>query len=130
MEIAQKKIVKLFLCPCVVWISHLGSGQPFMHVVLFLVPLCLQEPHTVPQPGQTVSRTILNVFGPMGHGGRHILDNLKVRWQSLLNAPCRPGHIDMCLNMQCMYRFLGGDTVGACVRACLNTGLPSSTSYY
>ncbi|XP_065178970.1 EF-hand domain-containing family member C2-like [Sycon ciliatum] len=36
-----------------------------------------KEPHTVPQPGQTVSRTILNVFGPMGHGGRHILDNLK-----------------------------------------------------
>ena len=30
------------------------------------------------QPGVETKRTVLNVFGPMGHGGRHILDSLKV----------------------------------------------------
>ncbi len=30
------------------------------------------------QPGVTTDRTVLNVFGPMGHGGRYILDSLKV----------------------------------------------------
>ena len=33
----------------------------------------------VKQPGVQTKRTVLNVFGPMGHGGRHILDSLKVR---------------------------------------------------
>ncbi len=28
----------------------------------------------MPLPGQRTSRTVLNVFGPMGHGGRHLLD--------------------------------------------------------
>ena len=31
------------------------------------------------QPGVVTDRTVLNVFGPMGHGGRYILDSLKVR---------------------------------------------------
>ena len=30
------------------------------------------------QPGVGTKRTVLNVFGPMGHGGRYILDSLKV----------------------------------------------------
>ena len=30
------------------------------------------------QPGVITDRTVLNVFGPMGHGGRYILDSLKV----------------------------------------------------
>lgn len=30
------------------------------------------------QPGVETKRTVLNVFGPMGYGGRHILDSLKV----------------------------------------------------
>lgn len=30
------------------------------------------------KPGELADRTVLNVFGPMGHGGRFILDNLKV----------------------------------------------------
>ena len=30
------------------------------------------------RPGELVDRTVLNVFGPMGKGGRYILDNLKV----------------------------------------------------
>jgi len=29
------------------------------------------------QPGEHTDRTVLNVFGPMGHGGRYILDSLK-----------------------------------------------------
>jgi len=29
------------------------------------------------KPGEATSRTVLNVFGPMGHGGRYILDSLK-----------------------------------------------------
>ena len=38
---------------------------------------------SVKQPGVQTDRTVLNVFGPMGHGGRYILDSLKVRlaWQ-------------------------------------------------
>jgi hypothetical protein len=30
------------------------------------------------RPGEIADRTILNVFGPSGHGGRYILDSLKV----------------------------------------------------
>lgn len=29
------------------------------------------------RPGEVADRTVLNVFGPMGHGGRYILDSLK-----------------------------------------------------
>ncbi|XP_033759887.1 EF-hand domain-containing family member C2-like [Pecten maximus] len=29
------------------------------------------------QPGEVTDRTVLNVFGPTGHGGRYILDSLK-----------------------------------------------------
>lgn len=29
------------------------------------------------QPGKVTKRTVLNVFGPMGQGGRYILDSLK-----------------------------------------------------
>lgn len=32
----------------------------------------------LPQPGVITDRTVLNVFGPMGHGGRYVLDALKV----------------------------------------------------
>jgi len=31
------------------------------------------------RPGEHADRTVLNVFGPMGKGGRYILDSLKVR---------------------------------------------------
>jgi len=30
------------------------------------------------RPGELVDRTVLNVFGPTGKGGRYILDSLKV----------------------------------------------------
>ncbi|XP_066562925.1 EF-hand domain-containing family member C2 isoform X2 [Amia ocellicauda] len=34
-------------------------------------------PSTKRQPGETTDRTVLNVFGPMGQGGRYILDSRK-----------------------------------------------------
>lgn len=37
-----------------------------------------REPLPVYQPGVATSRTVLNVFGPTGHGGRYLLDSLKV----------------------------------------------------
>ncbi|KXJ13080.1 EF-hand domain-containing family member C2 [Exaiptasia diaphana] len=36
-----------------------------------------KEPVSLRQPGEITGRTVLNVFGPMGHGGRWILDSLK-----------------------------------------------------
>lgn len=36
-----------------------------------------KEPVSTLQPGRMTGRTVLNVFGPMGHGGRWILDSLK-----------------------------------------------------
>ena len=38
------------------------------------------------QPGEITDRTVLNVFGPTGHGGRYILDSLKVRISSHLGT--------------------------------------------
>lgn len=38
------------------------------------------------QPGVETKRTVLNVFGPMGHGGRYILDSLKVRYAHNLGS--------------------------------------------
>lgn len=35
------------------------------------------------QPGVQTKRTVLNVFGPTGHGGRYILDALKVSHRNL-----------------------------------------------
>ena len=37
-----------------------------------------REPQPVHQPGVKTQRTVLNVFGPTGHGGRYLLDSLKV----------------------------------------------------
>ncbi len=44
-----------------------------------------KEPLPVFQPGVQTKRTVLNVFGPTGHGGRHILDSLKV---NTINPVC------------------------------------------
>ena len=38
----------------------------------------VQERPGLPQPGVVTSRTVLNVFGPTGHGGRYIYDSTKV----------------------------------------------------
>lgn len=36
-----------------------------------------KDPGSLPQPGVETDRTVLNVFGPTGAGGRYILDSLK-----------------------------------------------------
>jgi len=36
------------------------------------------------RPGEHADRTVLNVFGPMGKGGRYILDSLKVSVKSFI----------------------------------------------
>jgi len=36
-----------------------------------------KEVESLKQPGVATDRTVLNVFGPTGHGGRYILDSLK-----------------------------------------------------
>ena len=43
-----------------------------------MVIVSFKEPTSLRQPGEITGRTVLNVFGPMGHGGRWILDSLKV----------------------------------------------------
>jgi len=42
------------------------------------------------RPGELADRTVLNVFGPMGKGGRYILDSLKVCAARLftVSMPC------------------------------------------
>lgn len=37
-----------------------------------------REPLPLNHPGVQTNRTVLNVFGPMGHGGRYLFDSLKV----------------------------------------------------
>ncbi|KAE8622988.1 hypothetical protein XENTR_v10005450 [Xenopus tropicalis] len=54
-----------------------NSGRDTTPVFLHRGKLPKSSPQNVPQPGQVTARTVLNVFGPMGHGGRYILDNLK-----------------------------------------------------
>lgn len=41
---------------------------------------CVKQHAPIPkrQPGEVTDRTVLNVFGPVGQGGRYILDSLKV----------------------------------------------------
>ena len=41
------------------------------------IPKLIQEVGALHKPGEITERTVLNVFGPMGHGGRYILDSLK-----------------------------------------------------
>lgn len=43
------------------------------------------------QPGEVTQRTVLNVFGPTGHGSRYILDSLKVN--ILISSPESIKHV-------------------------------------
>ena len=56
---------------------HPNSGRDAVSMFLRRAPL---PKMTLPvnQPGVQSKRTVLNVFGPMGHGGRYVLDSLKV----------------------------------------------------
>ncbi len=74
-----------------------NSGRDAVSVFLRRSPLP-KETLPVYQPGVEAKRTVLNVFGPSGRGGRHILDSLKVfkriitlvRWKTILSL-FRPG---------------------------------------
>ena len=57
-------------------------------VSIFLHRTCLPKvPIPVYQPGTQATRTLLNVFGPTGHGGRFIFDSLKVPAKSMYTSP-------------------------------------------
>ena len=50
-----------------------NSGRDAPSVFLKRQPLPHGTP-AMPPPGAKTPRTVLNVFGPSGHGGRHLLD--------------------------------------------------------
>jgi hypothetical protein len=54
-----------------------NSGRDSVPVFLKRAKLPKMAPLNLTQPGEVTDRTVLNVFGPMGHGGRYILDSLK-----------------------------------------------------
>merc|ERR1739848_694321 len=54
-----------------------NSGRDSVPAFLKRQKLPKQAPLALRQPGEITDRTVLNVFGPMGHGGRYILDSLK-----------------------------------------------------
>lgn len=54
-----------------------NSGRDSVPVFLKRAKLPKFAPLALRQPGEVTDRTVLNVFGPMGHGGRYILDSLK-----------------------------------------------------
>jgi hypothetical protein len=54
-----------------------NSGRDAVSVFLHRSPLP-KEPLPVYQPGVKAQRTVLNVFGPTGHGGRYLFDSLRV----------------------------------------------------
>ncbi|XP_028655593.1 EF-hand domain-containing family member C2 [Erpetoichthys calabaricus] len=53
--------------------SGRDSGPVFLHRSKLPKPSSMR----MLKPGEKTARTVLNVFGPMGQGGRHILDSLK-----------------------------------------------------
>ena len=54
-----------------------NSGRDAVSMFLHRAKLP-KEPLPVYQPGIKTKRTVLNVFGPTGHGGRYLYDSLKV----------------------------------------------------
>ena len=56
------------------------SVQLYNYGMVYIYFNFVQEPTSLRQPGEITGRTVLNVFGPMGHGGRWILDSLKVNF--------------------------------------------------
>nr|XP_014347123.1 PREDICTED: EF-hand domain-containing family member C2 isoform X2 [Latimeria chalumnae] len=54
-----------------------NAGKDAVPVFLHRNKLPKNGPIKLHKPGEVTARTVLNVFGPMGHGGRYILDSLK-----------------------------------------------------
>ncbi|XP_075706870.1 EF-hand domain-containing family member C2 isoform X2 [Rhinoderma darwinii] len=77
---ARELILHYFLADDTVEIIEVippNSGRDSVPVFLHRGKLPKQVPTRIYKPGEITARTVLNVFGPMGHGGRYILDNLK-----------------------------------------------------
>ncbi|KAL7881553.1 hypothetical protein AOLI_G00084010 [Acnodon oligacanthus] len=76
----RELILHYFLADDTVEIRELvypNSGRDAAPKFLNRSKLPKQAPSPKRQPGEITDRTVLNVFGPMGLGGRYILDNLK-----------------------------------------------------
>ncbi|XP_060785820.1 EF-hand domain-containing family member C2 [Neoarius graeffei] len=58
-------------------VRYANSGRDTAPKFLHRSKLPKHAPTPKRLPGEITDRTVLNVFGPMGHGGRYILDNLK-----------------------------------------------------
>ncbi|XP_069492602.1 EF-hand domain-containing family member C2 [Ambystoma mexicanum] len=54
-----------------------NAGRDAVPVFLHRGKLPKYGPLKLHRPGEIAARTVLNVFGPMGHGGRYLIDNLK-----------------------------------------------------
>lgn len=77
---AREMIFHYFLADNTVEIKEsipANSGRDAAPMFLKRAPLPKLAPEALNQPGEITGRTVLNVFGPMGHGGRWILDSLK-----------------------------------------------------
>lgn len=76
----RKLVIHYFLADDTIEIREImdaNSGRDSIPVFLKRAKLPKMAPLSIRQPGETTDRTVLNVFGPMGHGGRYILDSLK-----------------------------------------------------
>ncbi|XP_036395881.1 EF-hand domain-containing family member C2, partial [Megalops cyprinoides] len=58
-------------------VFYRNSGRDNIPKFLNRSKLPKNAPAPKRQPGEITDRTVLNVFGPMGHKGRYLLDNLK-----------------------------------------------------
>ncbi|XP_030055562.1 EF-hand domain-containing family member C2 isoform X2 [Microcaecilia unicolor] len=54
-----------------------NSGRDSAPVLIHRMKLPKNAPVDLPRPGQITTHTVLNVFGPMGHGSRYLLDRLE-----------------------------------------------------
>ncbi|KAF7709475.1 EF-hand domain-containing family member C2 isoform X1 [Silurus meridionalis] len=61
----------------IVEVVNANSGRDTAPKFLHRSKLPKHAPSPKRLPGEITDRTVLNVFGPMGHGGRYILDSLK-----------------------------------------------------
>ncbi|XP_071949365.1 EF-hand domain-containing family member C2-like [Antedon mediterranea] len=77
---AREMILHYFLADDTVEVKEIirpNAGRDAAPMFLRRGRLPKAAPEALPQPGETTGRTVLNVFGPMGHKGRYILDSLK-----------------------------------------------------
>ncbi|XP_033122586.1 EF-hand domain-containing family member C2-like [Anneissia japonica] len=77
---AREMVLHYFLADDTVEVKEIirpNAGRDAAAMFLRRGRLPKAAPEALSQPGEVTGRTVLNVFGPMGHGGRYILDSLK-----------------------------------------------------